>query len=86
MSSKLFSVLKIVAIAMLLTWAVSSPTQAVAGPQCNSGCEQGCVWNVQMCAEDCYGGVAMGDYGPAECLDMCNSDFMGCLASCGCLN
>jgi hypothetical protein len=94
MNSKLFSVLKIVAIAMLITWAVSGPTQALAGPNCNYGCQQGCIQAVSQCAENCYsqngyGGTYCNPQAQPNCLQnctgKCNSTLMVCLGACGCL-
>jgi hypothetical protein len=76
MKSTVFSVLKIVVIAMMLVWAVGSTVPANAQQSCNYQCEYQCMSQIGICTEYCGGNP--------RCIGMCESQFYSCMAGCGC--
>lgn len=100
MTSKVLSVLKIVAVAMMLVWALGGPTQANAQQTCSSSCANQCAVQMGLCTQ--YGeqkGVFQtywswqqgGCLSPDPCPTPgnipyyeCLYSFSSCMAGCGC--
>ena len=79
MKSTVFSVLKIVAIAMLLIWALQPSTVQAYGQQtCNLQFEGYCVSAMRQCLGNC-------DSNNQGCIGACTVVLYACLESCGCM-
>jgi hypothetical protein len=86
MNSKVFSVLKIVAIAMLVFWAASGSSQAsdIPGLSCQGYCQMQMGLCTEYCAPYCVG-FYYGELcykAPSGCMGLCISAFYQCMASC----
>jgi len=97
MNSKLFSVLKIVAIAMLLVWAIGGSTQAVAQTCLNApgygNCMSGCSQTMTQCENSCHAcdnppsplpplPVPGIIFEGCSCQNNCASNFAACQSTC----
>ncbi len=82
MKSNVFSVLKIVLIAMMLVWAVSASAQSGPPTQyCNQPAELQCIAQMQLCTSYCGPQPSENPW----CVAGCYSYFYSCMAQADCL-
>jgi hypothetical protein len=79
MKSTVFSVLKIVAIAMLVVWALQPAAVQASGPYtCNLQAESYCTAAMTQCCNNC-------GYNNPNCIVACEQVLFPCLEACGCM-